>query len=255
MNKKIISKLKIILPLLALVIIPSLAFGQDAGSFNVNVDGDSLSSRRLFQLIILMTVLSLAPSILVMVTSFTRIIIVFSFTRSALGLQNSPPNSVLVSLALFLTVFIMQPVLEKSYESGIAPYLDETLTEEEAFTLTAEPFKEFMGKHVNEADLGLFINMMQEEDRPEKLESAHDAPLRALVPAFMISELKRAFEIGFLIFLPFLVIDLTVASILMSMGMMMLPPVIVSMPFKIIFFVMIDGWHLLTGSLVESFIK
>lgn len=236
-----------------LVLVPSLALAQDAGPLNISVGDDLLSSQRLFQMIILLTVLSLAPSILVMVTSFTRLIIVFSFTRSALGLQNTPPNSVLVSLALFLTAFIMQPTFEEAYSSGIAPYLEEDLTEQEAFDRTVTPFKAFMGTQVDSDDLELFIGMMPLEDRPETLETAKDAPLRALIPAFMISELKRAFEIGFLLFLPFLVIDLTVASILMSMGMMMLPPVIVSLPFKIIFFVMVDGWHLLTGSLVQSF--
>ncbi len=233
--------------------LPSLALAQDAGPLNINVGDDLLSSQRLFQMIILLTVLSVAPSILIMVTSFTRIIIVFSFTRSALGLQNTPPNSVLVSLALFLTAFIMQPTFEAAYQSGIAPYLEEDINEEEAFERTVTPFKAFMGSQVASEDLELFIGMMPERERPEQLENPEDAPLRALVPAFMISELKRAFEIGFLLFLPFLVIDLTVASILMSMGMMMLPPVIVSLPFKIIFFVMVDGWHLLSGSLVQSF--
>lgn len=234
------------------MIVP-VAWAQEVGPLNINVGDDLLSSQHLFQMLILLTVLSLAPSILVMVTSFTRIVIVFSFTRSALGLQNTPPNSVLVSLALFLTAFIMQPTFEVSYKAGIEPYLEGDISEEEAFDLTVNPFKKFMGAQVNSADLELFIGMMPESERPETLEEAKDAPLRALIPAFMISELKRAFEIGFLLFLPFLVIDLTVASILMSMGMMMLPPVIVSLPFKVIFFVMVDGWHLLSGSLVQSF--
>lgn len=233
--------------------LPFIAEAQNTGPLNINLGDDLLSSQRLFQMIILLTVLSLAPSILVMVTSFTRIVIVFSFTRSALGLQNTPPNSVLVSLALFLTAFIMQPTFEVAYKAGIAPYLEENIDEATAFERTTEPFKAFMGAQVSSEDLELFIGMMPEKDRPETLEEPKDAPLRALVPAFMISELKRAFEIGFLLFLPFLVIDLTVASILMSMGMMMLPPVIVSLPFKVIFFVMVDGWHLLSGSLVQSF--
>ncbi|MFT7433604.1 MAG: flagellar biosynthetic protein FliP [Alphaproteobacteria bacterium] len=243
----------VLLLTLCSLILPALAFAQNIGDLNINVGDDMLSSKHLFQMIILLSVLSLAPSILVMVTSFTRIVIVFSFTRSALGLQNTPPNSVLVSLALFLTAFIMQPTFEVAYNTGIAPYLEGDITEEEAFDFTVNPFKQFMGTQVNSADLELFIGMLPEAERPEVLEDAKDAPLRALVPAFMISELKRAFEIGFLLFLPFLVIDLTVASILMSMGMMMLPPVIVSLPFKIIFFVMVDGWHLLSGSLVQSF--
>jgi flagellar biosynthetic protein FliP len=238
---------------LCFALLPLLAFAQDAGPLNINVGDDLLSSQRLFQMIILLTILSLAPSILIMVTSFTRLIIVFSFTRTALGLQNTPPNSVLVSLALFLTAFIMQPTFEEAYSAGIAPYLEEDIDETQAFERTVNPFKAFMGTQVASEDLELFIGMMPEDERPEKLEEPSDAPLRALIPAFMISELKRAFEIGFLLFLPFLVIDLTVASILMSMGMMMLPPVIVSLPFKIIFFVMVDGWHLLSGSLVQSF--
>lgn len=235
------------------VLLANTAMAQDTGPLNIQVGDDLLSSRRLFQMLILMTVLSLAPSILVMVTSFTRLVIVFSFTRSAMGLQSTPPNSVLVSLALFLTAFIMQPTLEVAYNTGIKPYLDEEISEEEAFILTTEPFKTFMGKQVNENDLSLFVNMLPEKEKPKDMNVIEDIPLRAMIPAFMISELKRAFEIGFLIFLPFLVIDLTVASILMSMGMMMLPPVIVSLPFKIIFFVMVDGWHLLVGSMVESF--
>lgn len=235
-------------------IVPSFALAQDVGPLNINVGDDLLSSQRLFQMIILLTVLSIAPSILIMVTSFTRIVIVFSFTRNALGLQNTPPNSVLVSLALFLTAFIMQPTFESAYNNGIAPYLENQVSEGEAFDLTMAPFKQFMGAQVNESDLNLFLGMLPADEQPEEqLEKFEQAPLRALIPAFMISELKRAFEIGFLLFLPFLVIDLTVASILMSMGMMMLPPVIVSLPFKVVFFVLVDGWHLLSGSLVESF--
>lgn len=244
---------KILLLSACFALLPLLAFTQEVGPLNINLGDDLLSSQRLFQMIILLTVLSLAPSILIMVTSFTRLIIVFSFTRSALGLQNTPPNSVLVSLALFLTAFIMQPTFEEAYKGGIAPYLESEINETEAFERTVNPFKAFMGSQVSSEDLELFIGMMPEDERPEVLEEPSDAPLRALIPAFMISELKRAFEIGFLLFLPFLVIDLTVASILMSMGMMMLPPVIVSLPFKIIFFVMVDGWHLLAGSLVQSF--
>ena len=233
--------------------IPEFAAAQTVSPLNINISDDLLSTERLFQLVIMITVLSLAPSILIMVTSFTRIVIVFSFTRNAIGLQNTPPNMVLVSLALFLTAFIMQPTFKAAYETGIKPYLDGEITEQQAFDESVTPFKTFMGHQVNPSDLDLFIGMLPEEDRPEKLEVYSDAPLRALIPAFMISELKRAFEIGFLLFLPFLVIDLTVASILMSMGMMMLPPVIVSLPFKVIFFVMVDGWHLLAGSLVQSF--
>lgn len=220
---------------------------------NISLGDDLLSSERIFQMFILLTVLSLAPSLVMMITSFTRIVVVFSFLRSALGLQSSPPNAVLVSLALFMTFFIMQPTLEEAYNSGIRPFLDERIDEEAAFYRTMDPFKKFMGSQVRENDLNLFLEMMPEDKKPAVIETTDDVPLQAMIPAFMISELRRAFEIGFLIFLPFLVIDLTVASILMSMGMMMLPPIIISLPFKIIFFVLVDGWHLLVGSLVESF--
>ena len=227
-------------------------YAQEA-PVNISFGDDLLSSERIFQMFILLTVLSLAPSMVMMITSFTRIVVVFSFLRSALGLQASPPNTVMISLALFMTFFIMQPTLEAAYNAGVRPYLDDRIDEETAFTRSMEPFKEFMGSQVRENDLNLFIEMMPEDKKPAVIETSQDVPLQAMIPAFMISELRRAFEIGFLIFLPFLVIDLTVASILMSMGMMMLPPIIISLPFKIIFFVLVDGWHLLVGSLVESF--
>ncbi len=229
-----------------------MAFAQDSTNLlNINVDDDILSSRRLFQLFMLVTVLSLAPSIVMMVTSFTRIVIVLSFLRTAMGLQNTPPNPVLIALAMFLTMFVMAPTFEKAYEEGIGPYIEERIDEQTAIDRTIDPFRDFMGTQVGERELDLFVGMLREP--PETVESARDVPLQALIPAFMITELRRAFEIGFLLFLPFLVIDLAVASILMSMGMMMLPPVIISLPFKIVFFVLIDGWSLLTGSLVQSF--
>jgi flagellar biosynthetic protein FliP len=240
--------------------LPAATFAQAAGPLTLNVGDDLLSPQRIFQLITLVTVLSVAPSLLLMVTSFTRIIIVFSFLRSALGLQSSPPNSVLVALALFLTSFIMAPTFQQSYQQGVAPYLNQQITEEQAFERTSRPFSRFMLANVRETDLDLFISLLPPQTQKEVVLPAPkikpeqiNVPLQALVPAFMISELRRAFEIGFLIFLPFLVIDLAVASILMSMGMMMLPPVTVALPFKIIFFVLIDGWHLLTGTLIQSF--
>ncbi len=210
--------------------------------------GGDLTSR-VFQMIFLITILSLAPSILIMVTCFTRIIVVFSFLRSAIGLQQSPPNSVLISLALFLTFFIMGPVFEKSYKEGVVPLIEGKITEEQALVPVVGPFKEFMLKNVKEKDLELFLQI----SKTPKLEKPEEVPIQALVPAFMISELKRAFEIGFLIFIPFLVIDIAISAILMAMGMMMLPPVMISMPFKIIFFVIIDGWYLICGNLVKSF--
>ena len=211
-------------------------------------EGPSLTAR-FMQLIALTTILTLAPSILVMMTSFTRLVVVLSFLRSAIGLQQSPPNTVLISLALFLTAFIMGPTLEKAYETGVKPYMAEQITEEEAWDQAVAPVQEFMLTHVREKDLGLFMDIA-------KVPPAQDAasvPLKVLVPAFMISELKRAFEIGFLLFIPFLIIDMVVASVLMSMGMMMLPPVMISLPFKILLFVMVDGWHLLIKSLIVSF--
>ena len=253
------SRIKSFLPLFALLaLIVGVLFGADhafaqdsTNLLNINVDDDLLSSRRLFQLFMLITVLSLAPSIVMMVTSFTRIVIVLSFLRTAMGLQNTPPNPVLIALAMFLTMFVMAPTFEKAYDTGIGPYIEDRIDEQTAIKRTIDPFRDFMGSQVAEKELDLFVGMLP--NPPENIENARDVPLQALIPAFMITELRRAFEIGFLLFLPFLVIDLAVASILMSMGMMMLPPVIISLPFKIIFFVLIDGWTLLTGSLVQSF--
>ena len=216
----------------------SINFGQGGGL-----------TERVIQLIALMTVLSLAPSILVMVTSFTRIVVVLSLLRTALGTATAPPNTVLVSLALFLTAFVMGPAMQRAYDLGVKPLIANEITTEQAFERSSGPLREFMLKNVREKDLKLFIDMSHEA-APAKPE---DLSLRVLVPAFMISELKRAFEIGFLLFLPFLIIDLVVASVLMAMGMMMLPPVVVSLPFKLIFFVLVDGWSLVAGSLVQSY--
>jgi len=230
---------------LMLLLLPHHAAAQ-----TVTLDlGDSGSSTgRIVQLLVLLTVMSLAPAILITVTSFTRIIVVLSFLRSALGTQQTPPNIVLVSLALFLTGFVMAPTLEASYDNGIAPLIENKISETDAFTRTVTPLHEFMMGHVRGQDLQLFTGMAKETVAEPK-----DTPLRILVPAFMVSELRRAFEIGFLLFLPFLIIDIVVASILMSMGMMMLPPVTISLPFKLIFFVLVDGWYLVAGSLVQSF--
>jgi flagellar biosynthesis protein FliP len=216
----------------------SVTFGQGAGL-----------TERVIQLIALITVLSLAPSILVMVTAFTRIVVVLSLLRTALGTATAPPNAVIISLALFLTAFVMGPVFQNAYDVGVRPLMAGELDAEQAFQRSSEPFHAFMMKNVRPKDLQLFLDLSRLPP-PEKLE---DMPMRVLVPAFMISELKRAFEIGFLLFLPFLVIDLVVASVLMSMGMMMLPPVVVSLPFKLIFFVLVDGWNLVAGSLVQSY--
>jgi flagellar biosynthetic protein FliP len=220
-----------------------------AQSVTVDLGAGGSSTGRIVQLVVLVTVLSLAPAILVMVTSFTRIVVVLSFLRSALGTQQAPPNMVLISLALFLTGFVMAPVFQKAWNDGVQPLIEERIDETEAFTRAAAPFHDFMMTQVRSEDLELFTNLA----RTEPAASPDAVPYTTLVPAFMISELRRAFEIGFLIFLPFLIIDMVVASILMSMGMMMLPPVTVSLPFKLIFFVLVDGWSLVAGSLIQSF--
>ena len=201
------------------------------------------------QIVVLMTVLALAPSILIMVTSFIRIVIVLSFLRHAMGIHQMPPNQLLVGLALILTFFIMTPVVDQAYNTGIKPYLDEQIPKEEAYTNTVEPFKNFMLSQTREKDLALFVNIAK-LDKPD---NAEDVPLHVLVPGYVISELRIAFQIAFVLFIPFLVIDMVVASVLMSMGMMMLPPIIVSLPFKILLFVLVDGWYLLVKSLVDSF--
>jgi len=187
---------------------------------------------------------------LVMVTSFTRIIIVFSIVRQAMASQQTPPNMVMVGLALFLTGFVMMPAFEKAWHDGMEPLINEKIEVTEAVPLMAKPFHTFMLKQVREKDLELFMNL----SKTPKIDNAENVPYSVLIPAFMISELRRAFEIGFLIYLPFLVIDMIIASVLMSMGMMMLPPTMLAMPFKLIFFVLIDGWYMLAGSLVQSFI-
>ncbi|QOY34481.1 flagellar type III secretion system pore protein FliP [Anaerobacillus isosaccharinicus] len=201
------------------------------------------------QLLLLMTVLTLAPSILILMTCFTRIIIVLSFVRTGLATQQMPPNQVLIALALFITFFIMSPILSEVNETALQPLFNDELTQEEAFERATIPFRYFMAEHTREKDLALFMGYAGME-RPETIE---DIPLSALVPAFAISELKTAFQIGFMIFVPFLVIDMVVASVLMSMGMMMLPPVMIALPFKILLFVMVDGWYLVVRSLLLSF--
>jgi flagellar biosynthetic protein FliP len=218
----------------------SLDFGQE---------GDGSVSGRVIQLLALLTVLSLAPSILIMMTSFTRIVVVLSFLRTAIGVQQTPPNTVMISLAMFLTFFIMAPTFKVAYETGIQPLMAEQIDEMQAFERTMIPFKTFMLKHTKERDLKLFMGLSKTPDVDDPMM----IPIQVIIPAFMISELQRAFEIGFMLFLPFLIIDLVTASVLMAMGMMMLPPVTVSLPFKIIFFVLADGWYLIAGSLIQSF--
>jgi len=231
---------------LVCLIFPAAALAQ---ALNVDLGSGAGLTERVVQLIGLLTVLSLAPSIVIMTTSFVRIVVVLSLLRTALGLQQSPPNAVIISLALFLTAIVMAPTFQASYDQGIKPLFDQQMELPEAFTAASDPVKTFMLSQVERADLDLFVRLSKIE-RPA---TTADTPIQVVAPAFMISELKRAFEIGFLLFVPFLVIDLVVASVLMSMGMMMLPPVVVSLPFKLIFFVLVDGWRLVAGSLVESF--
>jgi len=241
-----------LLATLASLVWPIAALAQEVASgsaINIDLGTGAGLTERVVQLVGLMTVLSLAPSIVIMTTSFVRIVVVLSLLRTALGMQQSPPNAVLVSLALFLSAIVMAPTWQAAYDSGIRPLLDQEMELPQAFDAAAEPVKIFMLSQVDQDDLALFTRL----SNIEAPETAADLPIRVVTPAFMISELKRAFEIGFLLFVPFLVIDLVVASVLMSMGMMMLPPVVISLPFKLIFFVLVDGWRLVAGSLVESF--
>ncbi|MET0183107.1 MAG: flagellar type III secretion system pore protein FliP [Caulobacterales bacterium] len=227
------------------------AYAQSANpTLAINLgNGDGLSARVL-QLAGLITVLSLAPSILIMTTCFVRIVVVMSLLRTAIGLQQAPPNAVIISLSLFLTAFVMQPTWNTIYTDGIGPVMREELPLDEALPRITSPLKAFMLEHTRQQDLALFIDMAKLEEQPQ---TAMDTPFMVVAPSFMVSELRRAFEIGFMLFIPFLIIDLVVSSLLMSMGMMMMPPVTVSLPFKLIFFVLVDGWRLVAGSLVESF--
>ena len=231
------------------LVVPVLAHAQSV-SIDLGASGQAGATGRLVQLTALVTFLSLAPSLLVMGTAFTRIVIVLSLLRSAIGAQGTPPNTVLVGLALFLTYFVMQPAMDQAWATGLQPMIQGTVGEMEGLRLTAEPFRRFMAANVRGGDLQLFLDLanMPAPATPDA------AGWRALVPAFMVGELRRAFEMGFLLYLPFLVIDLVVGSVLMSLGMMMLPPNAVSLPFKLIFFVLVDGWRLVSGSLVQGFV-
>jgi flagellar biosynthesis protein FliP len=248
MNKK----LRLVLfCVVALVLLADLAAAQTLPKISLQV-GDSTDPTDLsttLKIVILMTVLTLAPSILIMVTSFTRIIVVLSFLRQAMGANQMPPNQLLLGLSLILTFFIMAPAANRAYTEGIKPYTEKQISGEVAFDKTVAPFREFMLAQTREQDLALFVDIA----KIAAPNTPADIPLHVLVPAFVISELRTSFQIAFVIFIPFLVIDMVVASVLMSMGMMMLPPVIVSLPFKILLFVLVDGWYLLVKSLVESF--
>jgi flagellar biosynthesis protein FliP len=244
--------MKTLLAIPALVLLTAPAAAQVPDLENLLPSDDPTVSGRIIQYVALLTVLSIAPGLLIMVTSFTRFVIAFSFLRSGLGLQSTPANLVLVSLALFLTFFVMAPVFDKAKTEGLDPYMANQISDEEAYKRITDPFRAFMLKNVREKDLALFQSIAEERGVVTSTDGEID--LRILVPAFMISELRRGFEIGFLIALPFLVIDLIVAMLTMSMGMMMLPPTVISLPFKVLFFILIDGWNLLVGSLINSFI-
>jgi flagellar biosynthetic protein FliP len=231
------------------LLVPAEALAQSV-TLDLGEAADGSAATRLIQLTALIALLSLAPSLLVMVTSFARIVIVLSLLRAALGTQGTPPNIVLIGLALFLTFFVMQPAFEASWAQGILPMTEGRVAELEGMRLAAEPFRAFMLANLRESDLTLFLDLA----RLPPPATPEATPWRALVPAFLVGELRRAFEIGFLLFIPFLVIDLVVASVLMSMGMMMLPPTVVSLPFKLIFFVLVDGWRLVSGSLAQGFV-
>ena len=212
--------------------------------------GEGSATGRILLLVIIITVLSVAPGLLVMVTCFTRFVIALSFLRAGLGLQTTPANIILISLALFMTFYVMGPTFDQAWHDGLKPLVENRIGEEEAYQRITAPFRAFMRAHVREKDLDLFAEMA---GRQLPADDGGEIELRILIPAFMISELRRAFEIGFLIVLPFLAIDIIVATLIMSMGMMMLPPTVISLPFKILFFILIDGWNLLIGGLIRSF--
>lgn len=215
----------------------------------VGTTKDPYQTSVLIQILFLLTILTLAPAILIMMTSFTRLVVVFSFLRHALGVHQMPPNQVLIGLSLFLTFFIMAPVWHEVKDKAIDPYIDKRITQEEAMKEATKPIRKFMLKQVREKDLSLFFQISN-SPRPKNID---EVPMTTLLPAFMISELKIAFQMGFILFLPFLVIDIVVSSVLLSMGMMMLPPMMVSLPFKVLLFVLVDGWNLVVGSMVRSF--
>lgn len=244
------------LPLLVLATLvfglPLTACGQSGGIPSINLSVDSVSTpeqlNTTIQIVILITILSLAPSILIMTTSFTRIVVIFHFLRQAIGTQNAPSNQILISLALFLTFFTMSPVLREVHSTALQPYLDDEIEQKEALALATEPVKKFMIYHTRDKDLALFagFNPDQQAKAPEELS------LMVVIPAFMINELRIAFQIGFMLYLPMLLIDMVVSAVLMSMGMMMLPPVMISMPFKVLLFVLVDGWYLIVESIING---
>lgn len=242
----------ILLLVALLALTPTAAFAQTIDLNTLFPAGDASVSGRIVQLLVVMTVLSVAPGLLMMVTSFARFVIALSFLRTGLGLQTTPSNMILVSLALFMTMFVMAPTFQAAWDNGVKPMVENKISQQEGYTRTTEPFRAFMKANVREKDIAIFQELSAERFGEENKAGADD--LRVLIPAFMVSELRRGFEIGFLVTLPFLVIDLVVATIMTAMGMMMMPPTVVSLPLKILFFVLVDGWSLLVGALVKSFI-
>lgn len=245
-------KTRVMMLVVLLLCISGLAYADNVSLPTINIDfggqqtGEEAAST--IQIVLLLTVLTLAPSIVIMTTCFTRIIIVFSFLRKALGLQSTPPNQVLIGLALFLTFFIMSPVIAEIKTTAYDPFVNGEINQEQAYDTAMEPLRDFMFRQVRSKDLALFVELAGEE----KPDNYRDIPTTALIPAFMISELKTGFEVGFLLFLPFIVLDMVVASALMSLGMMMLPPVMISLPFKVLLFVAVDGWNLIVRSILAG---
>ncbi|KYG23902.1 flagellar biosynthetic protein flip [Bradyrhizobium sp. AT1] len=244
-------RVKALLLALILVVLPEVALAQIPDLNSLLPPGNGSTSGRIIQLMALITVLSVAPGLLIMVTSFTRFAVALSFLRAGLGLQTTPANLVMISLALFMTFYVMAPTFDRAWETGVQPLMKNEISEEQAYLKITDPFREFMLAHVRDKDLQTFESLAAESFRKKFDDKRVD--LRVIIPAFMISELRRSFEIGFLIILPFLVIDMIVATLTMSMGMMMMPPTILALPFKMLFFVLIDGWNLLASGLVRSF--
>lgn len=237
-----------------LLVSTTVAVAQTPDLNSLIPQGGASAAARIIQLIALLTVLSVAPGLLIMVTSFTRFIVALSFLRSGLGLQNTPANLILISLALFMTFYVMAPTFDRAWQDGVKPLMDNTISEQDAFPKIIEPFRQFMLRQVRDKDLKLFEDLAPEPLKPQAAAPpGAEVEMRILIPAFMISELRRGFEMGFLIALPFLVIDMVVSTLTMSMGMMMLPPSVIALPIKVLFFVLIDGWNMLIGSLVRSF--
>lgn len=238
--------------LAAAVLLPTAAMGQDALIPALNLSLDNISNPEqlstTIQIVVMITILSLAPSILIMMTSFTRIVVIFHFLRQAIGTQNTPSNQILISLALFLTFFVMSPVLKEVNDKALQPYLNDEIVQQEALTLALTPVKKYMINHTRNKDLALFAQYFP----GERAKSVEDLSMMIVIPGFLINELRIAFQIGFMLYLPMLLVDMVVAAVLMSMGMMMLPPVMISMPFKILLFVLVDGWYLVVESIING---